>query len=268
MGEMVLKAFGPKETFDTIEHRMSSEAPRLVLVGPSATVFGWIPYYSDAAQLPSGELRERWEADQALREVFNSGNRQPPEAYSGPGDLMRDLELNDFRAAIAVDQPTVYLDGANQPVLVQFSAMARIGYTPIRKVKRANWYDEGVGSSCGYLLKEDGGIHIRMFVRFKLGLAGRVFARWQTGHWPPNATVTIDYVIYPEKRQAEISIAGTVLPQLTGYVGWKTAYEYRIGGMSGKTFDSFVQSVGCQDALNRPAWKTTVALGDPIEIDW
>ena len=40
MGEMVLEVFGPKETFDTIEHRMSSEAPRLVLVGPSATVVG------------------------------------------------------------------------------------------------------------------------------------------------------------------------------------------------------------------------------------
>ena len=102
------------------------------------------------------------------------------------------------RACDAVDEPTAFLEGANQPVLVQC-----IGYTPIRKVKRANWYDEGAGNSCGYLLEEDG--------RYSHP-AGQVFARWQTGHWPPNATVTIDYVIYPEKRQAEISLAGTVVP--------------------------------------------------------
>lgn len=238
---MVLEEFRPKEIFDTFEHRMVNERPRSVIVGPSAAAIGWIPYYSDSTQLPEGEMRERWDTDSALREVFTAGNRPPPPLFTGPGDLLRDLELNDFRVALAVDQPTVYLNDRHQPTLIQFSAMGRIGYTPVRKARRANWYDEGIGSSCAYLL--EGGVHLRLFVRFKLGLAGQVFARWHTGHWPPNATVTIDYVINPEQGLAEIWFSGTVVPQLTSYVGWKAAHEYRIENMSGKTFDSFIRLV-------------------------
>jgi hypothetical protein len=264
---MVLAEFRPKEVFDTFEHPMGREPPRSVIVGPSAAAIGWIPYYSDAAQLPPGEIRDGWKEDPALREVFAAGNRPPPGLYTGPGDLMRDLELNDFRVAIALDQPTVYLNDANSPVLVQFSAMGRIGYTPVRKVSRTNWFDEGIGSSCAYLLDGDGGIHIKLFVRFKLGLAGQVAARWTTGHWPPNATATIDYVIDPESRQAEISFTGTVVPQLTCYVGWKSVHEYRMERMSRKTFESFIHSQGCQDALNRPHWNTTVLLNPPVLIE-
>jgi hypothetical protein len=260
---MVLEEFRPKELFDTIEHRFRAEPPCSVIVGPSATAMGWIPYYSDAVQLPEGELRDRWLADASLGKVFAAGNRQPPPSYSGPGDLMRDLELNDFRAALSLDQPTVYLDRSQQPILIQFSAMGRIGYTPLRN-RRANWFDEGIGSACAYLL--EGGVHLRLFVRFKLGLAGQVAARWYTGHWPPNATATIDYLIDPVKRLAEISFAGTVVPQLTSYVGWKSVHEYRMESMSSKTFDSFVHSPGCQDALNRPSYTTMVKLGEPVAI--
>lgn len=256
---MVLEEFGPKETFTTFEYRFSDENPSFAAVGPNAAAIGWIPYYSDPGQLPEGELRNRWKDDLSLGKVFESGNRQPPPRYSGPGDFMRDLDLNDFRAAIALDQPTVFLSQHGRPILLQFSAMARLGYTPLSwKAALLTKYFEGTGSACCHLL--DDGIHLRLFVRFKLGFLGQLVARSYTGQWPPNATATIDYMIDPENGRAEISFTGTAVPQLTSYVDWRSVHEYRMENLSCKTYDSFLYSPGCQDALTRPCHKEIVTL--------
>ena len=256
---MVLAEFRPKDTFAAFEHRFSGENPSYAVVGPNAAAIGWIPYYSDPGQLPEGELRDRWKDDVSLGKVLESGNRQPPPRFSGPGDFMRDLELNDFRAAIALDQPTLFLNQDRRPVLLQFSAMARLGYTPVSwKAAILTKYFEGTGSACCHLLNDS--IHLRLFVRFKLCFLGQLAARSYTGQWPPNATATIDYAMDPENGRAEITFTGTVVPQLTSYVGWKAVHEYRMENLSCKTYDSFLYSPGCQDALNRPGHKEIVTL--------
>ena len=73
-------------------------------------------------------------------------------------------------------------------------------------------------------------------------------------------TATIDYVMDPDNGRAEISFTGTVVPQLTSYVGWKSVHEYRMEDLSCKTYDSFLYSQGCQDAMNRPGHKEIVTL--------
>lgn len=256
---MVLNFFQPKDVFDRFEYRYSDAEPHYALVGPNAAAIAWIPYYSDPGQLPEGEFQRRWVEDSSLGKLFETGNREPPPEYSGPGDFIRDLEQNDFRAAIVLDVPTVFLDQDRKPVLIQFMAMARIGYTPVRfQMAHLAKHFEGTGSACGHILED--GIHIRLFVRYKLSLFGQIAARFYTGQWPPNATATIDYRIDPENRRAEISFTGTVVPQLTSYVGWKSVHEYRIERLSRVTYDSFVYSAGCQDAMSRPPHSEVVRL--------
>ncbi len=140
-----------------------------------------------------------------------------------------------------------------------------MGYTPIR-VRAANIakYFEGTGSACGHILND--GIHLRLFVRFKLCLFGQIAARVATGHWPPNATATIDYRIDPWSGRAEISFSGTVVPQLTSYVGWKAVHEYRMEELDSVTFRSFVESQGCQDAMTRQPHKEVVFIGRPTPV--
>lgn len=260
---MVLTRFPAKELFERVEFRYSNADPHYGLVGPSAAAVGWIPYYSDPAQLPPGALQDRWKSDPSLAKVFETGNRQPPEQYSGPLDLIRDLEQNDFRSAICLDAPTVFFSRQGEPVLVQFLAMARIGYTAVRwgwaKVIK---HSDGSGNACGHVL--DGGIHLRLFVRFKLGTIGQLVARKSTGHWPPNATSVIDYVMNPGTVRAEISFSGTIVPQMTSYVGWKAVHQYTIGDLSNPAYDSFVQSAGCQDALNRVGHREVADLLGPV----
>lgn len=262
---MVRLTFRPLETFQRFEFRYSHDDVDCALVGPSAVGVGWIPFYSDAAQLPEGELRDRWKGDPTLAMVFESGNRQPPEHYSGNLDLIRDLEQNDFRSSICLDAPTIFLNRNGRPVLVQFLAMARIGYTAVRwgwaKIIK---HSDGTGSACGHVL--EGGIHLRLFVRFKLGTVGQLVAKQLSGHWPPNATTTIDYIMDPWARSAEISFSGTVVPQLTSYVGWKTVHQYRIEGLSNPAYESFIHSTGCQDALNRVWHREVVELAGPVFV--
>jgi hypothetical protein len=262
---MVLSSFRPGEIFERVECRYSNEHAHLAFVGPNAIAVAWIPYYSDPSQLPPGEMSARWETDASLSKVFQTGNRQPPEKYTGSSDLIRDLEQNDFRAAICIDAPTLYPSREGRPVSIEFLALSRIGLT----ATRLGWaklvkHSEGVGNSCGHVL--DHGIHVRLFARFKLSLAGQLIAKGFTGHWPPNATVAIDYVMDPESGRAEISFTGTVVPQLTSYVGWKAVHQYEIGEMSNQTYDSFIRSAGCQDAFARLPHKEVVVLEGPVKL--
>ena len=142
--------------------------------------------------------------------------------------------------------------------------MARIGYTAIR-VARIVKYSAGAGNACGHILT-GGPIHIRLFVRFKLGPLGQL-AAWQlTGHWPPNATTTIDYILQPHDGRADVTFTGTLVPQITSYVGWKAVHEYKIGDLSNAAYDSFVESNGCQDALSQPLHREVTVLSDPIDV--
>lgn len=249
---MVLSKFRPLESFGRFEHRYSSEPVRYAMVGPSSVIINWFPVYTRKSEIQHQALRELWDKDPSLKNVLKTGNRQPPTKYSGPTDFIRDLETNDFRAAIAIDQPTIFLDHNLRPVLIELLAMSRIGYTNVR-LGKVTFPFEGVGNACGHTL--DNGIHIRLFVRVKLGPLGQIMAKLLTRNWPPNATAVIDYIMDPTRRLVEVSFSGTVFPTQTCYVDWKSIYEYRIEDLSIPTYESFVQSEGCQDALLRLPYK-------------
>lgn len=246
-----LMHFRPREAFgDVVELRFGGCDAASILVGPGATAVGWIPYHNSPQSLPQ-HLGQRWEESQALRMVLASGNRQPPETYSGPQDLMRDLDLDDFRGAIGLDALTLYVDGNGEPVLLQFMPMARVGCTAVRLGRWVKW-SGGTGSASGVVDMVDGAIDVTLFVRFKIDLKGQIAARFITGNWPPNATMTISYRIDLARKHADISFGSTMVPSMTGYLDWHRRVEHRIETLDWLEFRGFVESGGCQDALGRP----------------
>jgi len=133
-------------------------------------------------------LRSRWEADPGIGQLPQSGNMAPPDRYTGPAELARHLNTYDFRGALAIDQPTLFLDEARRPVLLEFLAMSRVGSTAMRGrlvgASLDTWllYSARIGESCGDIsVYDDRAVTIRIFLRLKLGRRGQVAARAMTG---------------------------------------------------------------------------------------
>lgn len=248
-----MKEFHPGSTFQEtgpLEYRWSNETPAYALVGPGAAAIGWIPFFNAADQLPEGQFRDRWRCDLALREVFGTGNAEPPSRFMGPGDFLRDLERNDFRSAIAMDAPTLFLDQNQRPVLLQFLGMHRIGYTP-KRIRAISYSPQGVGDSTCQIFEDGAEICIRLYVKFKLSFLGQLVAVALTHKWPPNATQTIEYRINPVRREVKVLFQGTAVPQLSGYVDWERYANHKIDLLAYHSFEDFVNSEGCKDATAR-----------------
>lgn len=227
------------------------------VVGLSVASVGWIPHYSE--EPPAGALREHWNDSAALPWLFKTGNTRPYDHYSDSKEFAGYLELNDFRAAIAIEAPTLQLDSNGDPVSIEFGHMARIGYTPV-PAWPGRWNFDGIGSAGGLIQVEAGVVLIRLFVRFKLSLKGQVLAKVVAGHWPPNATMTIDYRLQPVYRSAEIHFKGTSVPSVRSYVDWRVTDEHRVEDLSWESFHGFMTSVGCQDALEERSSKRRINL--------
>ena len=257
---MIACNFRPGSEFGTASHRFGSGDGARVLVGPSAVLFGWIPVFQSREQLPEdAALRSRWADDPSIGQLLQSGNMEPPDRYSGPADLCRHLNTHDFRGVLAIDQPTLFLDAAGRPVLVECLALARVGSTVIRgrlvAASLDKWllYSAGIGESCGDISYYDGReVTIRVFLRLKLGKFGQVAARAVTGLWPPWATMSIEYTFDLQTEGVTVDFLGSTIPSQRRYIRWERESSYEIDkDLSEAGLDGFLRAGGCRDAQMR-----------------
>lgn len=250
--------FRPRNKYETFQYRWPGQSPAArVINGESATLVGWIPVYQEGVQLPRGPLQDRWDGDPSIPLLLSTGNHAPPEHVRGPGELDRYLNTLDFRGAISIDQPTLFIDAENRPILLLFLAMSRVGSTAFRPghliggLKSHLIYLEGTSTSGDVSLK-DGWVLVRLRLRMNLGLADRVAARVVTGNWPPWAVLMLEYVFDLNGRpfRAHADLCGTAVPSQSRYIGWRKTSEYQIEyDMSEAAYDGFVQAGSCQDAM-------------------
>lgn len=252
----------PASEFRLVEHRWAENGvPAAAYVGESACAVGWIPAYQTEDQLPAGFLREHWARDAAIPLLVGSGNQAPPERFDGPADLTRHLNTLDFRGAIAIDQPTLFTNTLGQPVMVQFLALARVGSTPVR-MNRVLFYSAGVSSACGDISADRTRVVLRLFLRLKIGFGGQAVAAVMTGHWPPWATLSLEYVfnVQREHPSSHVVFGGTSVPSQRRYVGWKARSDYRLEtDLSIAGYEGFVEAGGCRDALSN-RWQSPIRL--------
>jgi len=135
-----------------------------------------------------------------------------------------------------------------KPVSVAFRHMASIGGTPFR-LGPGMWNSDGIGNTGGLVQLTDQTILIRTFVRFKLSVLGQVAARLATRHWPPNATMMIDYKLRPQYKSAQVQFRGTSVPSVRSYLDWKLTDDHRLEDLDWESFQAFITSKGCQDAI-------------------
>ena len=248
----ILKHFRPLREFETITHRWLDNAETAeVLVGESASIVGWIPSYQEEGQLPNGYLKETWGMDGSVPLLLNSGNAAPPDAFSGPGEYIRYLNLRDFRGALCIDAPTLSVNRAGAPVELQFLALARVGSTSIRPLESITYAPAGISTACGDIVEKADRVIVRVFIRLKLGSLGQLAARLQTGAWPPWATLTIEYeFVLGPMPTARVKYSGTTIPSQTFYSDWRRTAEYRIEtSLTEPGYQGFVHAGDCQDAL-------------------
>lgn len=247
---MILANFRPSvNELARVEHRWAEGAGFAeALTGRSAAAIGWIPAFQEPDQLPEGFLQDQWSRDSSIPLLLGSGNQAPPREFADAIDFQRHLNTLDYRAAICIARPTLYLNHERQPMRLHFDAIARVGCTAVR-ANPLLWYSAGVGMSSGEISADGGRITIRLFIRMKLGPLGQVVARLQTNHWPPWATMAIEYTFDLRDDISVVRYLGTRIPSLRRYVGWQLDSEYRIEhDLSAAAYEGFIEAGGCQDA--------------------
>ena len=144
------------------------------LQGPALACRSWIPFCANRDELDDCELKENWESDPAIPLVLNAGNGRPNEQFYRKDEFVQNLQLKDYRAAIGIDQPTLYLDKDRRVVGVTFFRFAVVGYTPWRVGSnvyyfpgKKEWDDGGVG-------KRPEEATIEWCLKFKLGWMANV----------------------------------------------------------------------------------------------
>ncbi len=216
--------------------------------GPALAIWSWFPNYKRYEAMPGGELKSLWHKDKALRTALGLGNHRPIERLD-IGEFTRNLELKDFRAALAIDQPKLYLDVSDRAVGTSFVAMGRVGHTPLRKGK-AVVLPEGIGEGACDVYLQPNGCTIECWYRFKIGWAGDLVAWALTGHRAPWAFVKVTYVMEVSGR-VTITVFGSHVPSHTVYVDWesKQEREYRLEyDCTADSFRRFVEAGACKDA--------------------
>ena len=265
-----------KNAFKAITHRWSQNgAATSILVGESATLIGWVPFYEEYTQLDvASPLREKWESgDISIPPLLSTGNRRPNDQFDGPGELQRFLHSKDFRAALSIDQPTLSINAEGDPVELTFLALSHVGFTSVRPehfIPKFDWllfYSGGTSYSCGDILENAGKITIRSYISLKLGFLGRAAGRYMTGHWPPWANLMIEYEFERDNfRDARVTFCGSAVPSQSRYLGWKIISDYRMDrDMTNSGYEGFVTAGSCCNALaeRHTEWSTLKSLTLP-----
>ena len=217
--------------------------------GESVALVGWIPGAKSRGHLAEGFLKSEWLNDPSIPILLGSGNQRPPQVLDrGPTGLLRHLDTLDFRGAIALETPTLYI-GNGKPIFLRGRALARPGLTPFR-LGPYQYSADGVGSRCGDVFQDGGLVVVRIFLRMKLGFLGQLAAKAMTWHWPPWATLMVEYAFDTRNLGVAVSFSGTAVPSQRRYVDWKLESDHDIETeLSGAGYHEFVEAGDCQDAL-------------------
>lgn len=233
--------------------------------GPSVAIAGWIPQISDPGAL-APDLGDAWESRLDVRSLFSStGNREPSQEYYGPGAFQQDLVLGDFRAALAIDQPKLYLDRNGRIVRHTFWRLARVGYTPFR-LGNFSYKARGTKRVSARVEEQPNGVLLKLWIKVKIGRLGDLGAWMITGHRAPWAILMVQYLMSGDGA-VKIEASGTRLPSQAVYVDWKRTCVHRAESCSLTSFDDFVQSGACADApLFRIQRMTTLGRAVPRTV--
>ncbi len=254
---MALQNFAPpSKKFSLIRYAADTKDKRSLartLVGDSVALVGWIPHYESKEDLPDGFLRSQWSSDSGIKPLLETGNAIPPSDFRrGPKDFQRFVRTNDFRGAIAIDQPTFYLSREGSLLGADFMVLANVGATRVRVGKKFEFKFDGVSEASGQIEHTGNSLAIRAFLRIKLSPAGQLVAKWITGTWPPWATLMIEYRVDfgLERPRAQVCFAGTSVPSQLRYIRWeKLDSEYRMEEhLSESSYERFINAGNCQDA--------------------
>ena len=254
------REFGPSGNFQLVEHRWPGDAPAArALVGPSATLIGWVPFCdrNTCGNLAPGFLKDAWNAeDSSIPLLLQSGNNPPPEDFGGPGGVQRYMGPKDFRAALSIDTPTLFVSGRGTPVMLQFLAMAQVGTTPFRAeylISPKVWftmYSGGNAAASGDVSERYECVRIRVFIRIRIGWLGRRAAVLLGNEEPPWASVMLDYSLDYRESLGRVAFWGTAVPAQDHYLGWKRKSRYDMErDMGPAAYHGFVSAGGGMDAM-------------------
>lgn len=248
---MVIKQFfhPPKANFGLFECSWKENGrASAAIIGESVACAGWIPGSKSREHLHEGYLKDAWESELSIRLLLGSGNQRPPvELDFGPAAFVRHLDTRDFRGALGIDAPTLYI-GNGKPILLCGSAICRQGYTPFR-LGPLEYSSDGIESHCGYVYETGYEVGLRVFLRMKLGFLGQFVGKALTWRWPPWATLMIEYRFDLSHLGVTARFCGSAVPSQRRYLNWRLHSDYEIETeLSKEGYRGFIETGGCLDA--------------------
>lgn len=187
--------------------------------------------------------------------LFRTGNGRPAEHFGNAGGFSEQLALRDYRGALALDEPTLYVDQYGYPVRVTFWRFSAVGYTPVR-IGDLTYYCKGYRASAWKATTDENRkeVTIQLWVRFKITWLGDLAGWILTGRRAPWATILITYTL---SRSGEIMVRadGSRVPSQSTYVDWQKRHEYEMDQGRLAHFEEFMNTGACRDSMGYVRWR-------------
>lgn len=180
--------------------------------------------------------------------MLRSGNRRPNEEFDGPDDFDQQLGLKDLRAALAIDEPSIYADAEGNVIGVTFRRLAMEGYTPARLGPVTITLAGRKKSASVSVHFQSHEATVETWIRFKIGRVGDLVARAVSDHWAPWAIVKLIYTV-TTSGSVTMTCFGSSVPSHSIYVDWQLEARYRMEERcTMAAFLKFMQTQWCRDA--------------------
>lgn len=234
-------------------------APRgacpVFIEAPDLACLSWIPFYESREDLGPCPLKENWDTEPAIPLMLKHGNVPPIEQFDDDAQFLRLLLLREFRAAVAIVRPRLFLDANRQITGVDFLYLHEVGYTPLRKGP-ATFHFPGKADRHRSAQLRSGTATIDFSMGFKLGRIADAVGKYKTGHWAPSPSVRFRYTI-AGSGLITIEVSASHVPSHSVYVDWVRRREYHMekeGTM--ESFCGFLESGFCVTAPTFGVYRT------------
>ena len=178
--------------------------------------------------------------------MLRHGNAPPIEQFDDAAQFCRLLLLQDFRAAVAIARPRLFLDESRGVTGVDFWYLQEVGFTPVRRAA-ATIHCSGRAAKCRSAQLQPETAEIDLSMSFKLGWFADLYGKAKTKFWAPSPSVRLKYTI-AASGLVTIEVSASHVPSHSVYVDWARKLDYRIESGAWEFFHEFLTLGFCVTA--------------------
>jgi hypothetical protein len=272
----------PRRGFTSCEasnEGIEDRAERFRVVGRDVAAIAFIPAAAGVDQLPPCALSDA--KDEELRRALDlfvqGGNPQPKRSFADAEDFLDALRAREYRGALALTRPTMFMNGDGVPVRVAFRMLdGRVGVGYVAKPdggepdgRDARSYVHGIGSVSDRKRNKirfaGDAVEIVHWQRFECGSPAQLFGRFPRAQHAPFGWIKVSYVLRADAR-AEVHLASSFLPSVWFYRDFSREHVHDMLEMNEREVHRFLMPD--KDCSSGTTWmKVDVSSGSTQSMD-